>query len=369
MDDKTRASAAFRQKALAERFARLRDAVADGIAPPPLHAVVAEDGDMMIRPVELRPEQIGAAGIHPEPILRAALDACHRCKQDARMGREPAAKTRLHGHAAQTGRLHDPGKFHLHPAGDGRDVGVALRAAMGHRETAAEAAIGHLQAEAVMQRRRAGEQGAGQRGKGLGIAQAKAEHGAQADLAHTLEPQLLRRIQQLARPHSEARGLRLVEAAVRLRPKPQAEPRRQRTLPLQPEQQPAVVQHEVRSRNGQLGVRGKLGRKADGLRGKAAGQRQSVLPRRDAQRPLPLLAQDAQNGRVRQRPHREPGPEPGAPRKGAAQPGRAGAELRLIIDIAGRRKRAEQLLRRKDGVLRIAPLRRGHCADKAGSGP
>ena len=31
--------------------------------------------------------------------------------------------------------------------------------------------------------------------------------------------------------------------------------------------------------------------------------------------------------------------------------------------------RAEQLLRRKDGVLRIAPLRRGHCADKAGSGP
>ena len=240
---------------------------------------------------------------------------------------------------------------------------------MGHRETAAEAAIGHLQAEAVMQRRRTGEQGAGQRGKGLGIAQAKAEHGAQADLAHTLEPQLLRRIQQLARPHSEARGLRLVEAAVRLRPKPQAEPRRQRTLPLQPEQQPAVVQHEVRSRNGQLGVRGKLGRKADGLRGKAAGQRQPVLPRRDAQRPLPLLAQDAQDGRVRQRPHREPSPEPGAPRKGTAQPGRAGAELRLIIDIAGRRKRAEQLLRRKDGVLRIAPLRRGHCADKAGSGP
>ena len=91
------------------------------------------------------------------------------------MGREPAAKTRLHGHAAQTGRLHDPGKFRLHPAGDGRDVGVALRAAMGHRETAAEAAIGHLQAEAVMQRRRTGEQGAGQRGKGLGIAQAKAE--------------------------------------------------------------------------------------------------------------------------------------------------------------------------------------------------
>ena len=133
--------------------------------------------------------------------------------------------------------------------------------------------------------------------------------------------------------------------------------------------QPAVVQHEVRSRNGQLGVRGKLGRKADGLRGKAAGQRQPVLPRRDAQRPLPLLAQDAQDGRVRQRPHREPGPEPGAPRKGTAQPGRAGAELRLIIDIAGRRKRAEQLLRRKDGVLRIAPLRRGHCADKAGSGP
>ena len=82
-----------------------------------------------------------------------------------------------------------------------------------------------------------------------------------------------------------------------------------------------------------------------------------------------LLAQDAQDGRVRQRPHREPGPEPGAPRKGTAQPGRAGAELRLIIDIAGRRKRAEQLLRRKDGVLRIAPLRRGHCADKAGSGP
>ena len=250
-----------------------------------------------------------------------------------------------------------------------RDVGVALRAAMGHRETAAEAAIGHLQAEAVMQRRRAGEQGAGQRGKGLWIAQAKAEHGAQADLAHTLEPQLLRRVQQLARAHPEARGLRLVEAAVRLRPKPQAEPRRQRTLPLQPEQQPAVVQHKVRSRNGQLGVRGKLGRKADGLRGKAAGQRQPVLPRRDAQRPLPLLAQDAQDGRVRQRPHREPGPEPGAPRKGAAQPGRAGAELRLIIDIAGRRKRAEQLLRRKDGVLRIAPLRRGHCADKAGSGP
>ena len=214
MDDKARASAAFRQKALAERFARLRDAVADGIAPPPFHTVVAEDGDMMIRPVELRPEQIGAAGIHPEPILRAALDACHRCKQNARMGREPAAKTRLHGHAAQTGRLHDPGKFRLHPAGDGRDVGVALRAAMGHRETSAEAAIGHLQAEAAMQRRRAGEQGAGQRGKGLGIAQAKAEHGAQADLAHTLEPQLLRRIQQLARPHPEARGLRLVEAAV-----------------------------------------------------------------------------------------------------------------------------------------------------------
>lgn len=51
MDDKTRASAAFRQKALAERFARLRDAVADGIAPPPFHTVVAEDGDMMIRPV------------------------------------------------------------------------------------------------------------------------------------------------------------------------------------------------------------------------------------------------------------------------------------------------------------------------------
>lgn len=131
----------------------------------------------------------------------------------------------------------------------------------------------------------------------------------------------------------------------------------------------AVVQHEVRSRNGQLGIRGKLGRKADGLRGKAAGQRQPILPRRDAQRALALLAQDAQNGRVRQRPHREPGPEPGAPRKGAAQPGRAGAQLRLIIDIAGRRKRAEQLLRRKDGVLRIAPLRRGHCADKAGSGP
>ena len=184
MDDKTRASAAFRQKALAERFARLRDAVADGIAPPPFHTVVAEDGDMMIRPVELRAEQIGAADIHTEPILRAALDACHRCKQNARMGREPAAKTRLHGHAAQTGRLHDPGKFRLYPTGDGRDVGVALRAAMGHRETAAEAAIGHLQTEAAMQRRRAGEQGAGQRGKGLGIAQAKAEHGAQADLAH-----------------------------------------------------------------------------------------------------------------------------------------------------------------------------------------
>ena len=117
-------------------------------------------------------------------------------------------------------------------------------------DEAAVAAIGHLQAEAVMQSRRAGEQGAGQRGKGLGIAQAKAEHGAQADLAHALEPQLLRRIQQLARPHSEARGLRLVEAAVRLRPKPQAEPRRQRTLPLQPEQRPAVVQHEVASRNG-----------------------------------------------------------------------------------------------------------------------
>lgn len=115
MDDKTRASAAFRQKALAERFARLRDAVADGIAPPPFHTVVAEDGDMMIRPVELRPEQISAADIHTEPILRAALDACHRCKQNARMGREPAAKTRLHGHAAQTGRLHDPGKFRLHP--------------------------------------------------------------------------------------------------------------------------------------------------------------------------------------------------------------------------------------------------------------
>lgn len=115
MDDKTRASAAFRQKALAERFARLRDAVADGIAPPPFHTVVAEDGDMMIRPVELRAEQIGAADIHTEPILRAALDACHRCKQNARMGREPAAKTRLHGHAAQTGRLHDPGKFRLYP--------------------------------------------------------------------------------------------------------------------------------------------------------------------------------------------------------------------------------------------------------------
>ena len=93
MDDKTRASAAFRQKALAERFARLRDAVANGIAPPPFHTVVAEDGDMMIRPVELRPEQISAADIHTEPILRAALDACHRCKQDACMGREPAAKT------------------------------------------------------------------------------------------------------------------------------------------------------------------------------------------------------------------------------------------------------------------------------------
>ena len=61
MDDKTRASAAFRQKALAERFARLRDAVADGIAPPSFHTVVAEDGDMMIRPVELRAEQIGRA--------------------------------------------------------------------------------------------------------------------------------------------------------------------------------------------------------------------------------------------------------------------------------------------------------------------
>ena len=75
MDDKARASAAFRQKALAERFARLRDAVANGIAPPPFHTVVAEDRDMMIRPVELRAEQIGAADIPPEPILRAALAA------------------------------------------------------------------------------------------------------------------------------------------------------------------------------------------------------------------------------------------------------------------------------------------------------
>lgn len=57
MEDKARASAAFRQKALAERFARLRDAVSDGIAPPPFHTVVAEDGDMMIRPVELRPSR------------------------------------------------------------------------------------------------------------------------------------------------------------------------------------------------------------------------------------------------------------------------------------------------------------------------
>lgn len=97
MDDKTRASAAFRRRRWpnGSRGSGMRSPTA--IAPPPFHTVVAEDGDMMIRPVELRAEQIGAADIHTEPILRAALDACHRCKQNARMGREPAAKTRLHG--------------------------------------------------------------------------------------------------------------------------------------------------------------------------------------------------------------------------------------------------------------------------------